>query len=196
MNARLQQFLDFTRQNPLIVASLSVIVLMGSASYFLWHRQHALTANHEELRRNGEDMMQSLTGQARITAETAAVTEALDFIDRNLINEADLAENLGYFYQIEAAARIRFSQLSQLSSQPQPPESLFKPVPFALRATGTYRQIMRLLHELETGPRQLRIRTYSLTQSEGDAAPASLEGGAAASDLITLELSVDLLARP
>lgn len=196
MNARLQQFLDFTRQNPLIVASLSVIVLMGSASYFLWHRQHALTVNHEELRRNGEDMMQSLTGQARITAETAAVTEALDFIDRNLINEADLAANLGYFYQIEAAARIRFSQLSQLSSQPQPPESLFKPVPFALRATGTYRQIMRLLHELETGPRQLRIRTYSLTQSEGDAAPASLEGGAAASDLITLELSVDLLARP
>lgn len=196
MNARLQQFLDFTRQNPLIVASLSVIVLMGSASYFLWHRQHALTVNHEELRRNGEDMMQSLTGQARITAETAAVTEALDFIDRNLINEADLAENLGYFYQIEAAARIRFSQLSQLSSQPQPPESLFKPVPFALRATGTYRQIMRLLHELETGPRQLRIRTYSLTQSEGDAAPASLEGGAAASDTITLELSVDLLARP
>jgi Tfp pilus assembly protein PilO len=196
MNARLQQFLDFTRQNPLIVASLSVIVLMGSASYFLWHRQHALTVNHEELRRNGEDMMQSLTGQARITAETAAVTEALAFIDRNLINEADLAENLGYFYQIEAAARIRFSQLNQLSSQPQPPESLFKSVPFALRATGTYRQIMRLLHELETGPRQLRIRTYSLTQSEGDAAPASLEGGAVASDLITLELSVDLLARP
>jgi Tfp pilus assembly protein PilO len=208
MNARLQQFLDFTRRYPVIVASLTVIVFMGSASSYLWHRQHGLTASHEELRRSGEDMLQALTGQARIAAETATVTEALDFIELNLINEADLAENLGYFYSIESAARLRFSQLNQLSSQPQPPGSLFKPVPFSLRATGTYRQILRLLHELETGPRLLRIRTYTLAQSEGGSAPVSREGatpgpGAAASelaglapDLVTMELSVELLARP
>jgi len=197
MNARLQQFLDFSRRNPVIMASLAIIVLMGSASYFLWQRQHSLNASHEELRRSGEDMLQSLTSHARITAEMATVTDALDFIDRNLINEADLAENLGYFYQIEAAARIRFSQLSQLSSQPQPPDSQFKAVPFSLRATGTYRQILRLLHELETGPRLLRIRTYALNQNEGGPASAGPDGTAApAGDLVTMDLSVEILARP
>lgn len=185
MKARFQQFLEFTRLNPVIVASVAVILVFGSASYYLWHRQHALYTSHEEVRRSGEDMLQSLTGQARVATEMATVSSALAFIDRNLINEADLADNLGYFYSIESAARIRFSQLNQLSSQPQPDGSQFKPVPFTLRATGSYRQIMRLLHELETGPRLLRIRTYTLSQAEGGA-----------DDAISLELTVDLLARP
>ena len=140
-------------------------------------------------------MLQALTGQVRVNAEIATVTEALDFIDRNLINEGDLAENLGYFYQIETASRIRFTQVSQLSSQPQPEGSHYKPVPFSLRATGTYRQIIRLLHELETGPRQLRIRSYSLSQNDSGPAPAGA-GGDAAVDLVTLDLTVEVLARP
>ena len=185
MNAKLRQFLEFTRLNPLIVGSLAVIVVMGAASYFLWQRQHNLNVNHEDIRRKGEDMQQSLTGSTRIAAEMATVTEALNFIDRNLINEADLAENLGYFYQIEGTARIRFSQLNQLSSQPQPDGSQFKPVPFALRATGSFRQIMRLLYELETGARVLRIRTYSVGQGE-----------TGVEDTVTLEASIELLARP
>src|SRR5512143_1208885 len=98
MNALLQQFLGYTRRNPVLVVSLAVIVLIGSASYYLWHRQRQLTAEHDEIRRNGEDMLQSLTSHARITAEIASVTKALDFIDKNLITEGDLAENLGYFY--------------------------------------------------------------------------------------------------
>jgi Tfp pilus assembly protein PilO len=184
MSAFLKQFFGFSRRNPVMVASLSVIVILGSISYFLWQRQQTLAADHDEVRRSGEDMLQSLTGHARITTEIANVTNALDFIDRNLINEADLAENLGYFYQIETLTHIRFSQINQLSSQPQPPGSPYKAVPFSLRATGSYRQIIRLLHELETGPRLLRVRTYTVTGGEGDA------------DSVTIELNVELLARP
>lgn len=185
MRERFLLFLDFTRRNPVIVASLTVILLMGSASYYLWHQQHELSTSHDEVLRTGQDMQQSLTASARIAAEMATVTEALDFIDRNLVDEGDRPGNLGYFYTtIEPAARIRFSQINQLSSQPQPPDAQFKTVPFSLRATGPYRSIMRLLHEMEAGPRQLRIRTYAMTQAEGDP------------DTVTLELNVDLLARP
>lgn len=184
MRERFQQFLDFARRNPVIVASLSIIVLLGSASYFLWQKQHGLNTDHENARRTGENMMESLTGQARIATELAAATAAVDFIDRNLILEADLAENLGYFYQIEANARLRFSQLNQLSSQPQPDGSPFKAVPFALRATGPYRQVMRLLHELETGPRLVRIRTFAFSRGEGE------------EESVTMDLTLDLLARP
>jgi Tfp pilus assembly protein PilO len=184
MRERFRQFLDFARRNPVIVASLSIIVLLGSASYFLWQKQHGLNTEHEDARRTGENMMESLTGQARIASELSAATAAVDFIDRNLILEADLAENLGYFYQIEANARLRFSQLNQLSSQPQPEGSPFKAVPFALRATGPYRQVMRLLHELETGPRLARIRTFTFSRGEGE------------EESVTMDLTLDLLARP
>jgi Tfp pilus assembly protein PilO len=184
MNALLQQFLAYSRRNLILVVSLAIIVLMGSLSYYLWRRQSQLTSEHDEIRRNGEDMLQSLTSQARITAEIAAVTQALDYIDKNLINEGDLAENLGYFYQIESAAHIRFTGLSQLSSQPPPADSPYKTVPFALRATGTYRQMLRLLHELETGPRLLRVRTFTFSAAESN------------EDVVTMELNVELLARP
>lgn len=190
MKAWLLLFQSYARRNPVMVASIAIMIVMGGASYLLWHRQQLLTGEHAEIQRNGEDVLQSLTSHARLTAEIASVKQALDFIDRNLINEGDLAENLGYFYQIETASRLRFSQLNQLSSQPQAPGSPFKPVPFTLLASGTYRQIMRLIHELETGPRLLRIRTYAISRS-GTAAP-----GAEAADLVTLEVNVELLARP
>jgi len=194
MNPLLQQFVTYARRNPVMVVSLSIIVLMGSASYFLWQRQQDLTGQHDEVRRNGEDILQSLTSHARVTTEIATVTEALNFIDQNLVNEADLAENLGYFYQIETASRIRFSQVNQLSSQPQPPGSAYKPIPFSLRATGSYHQIIRLIHELESGPRLLRIRTFSLSGSEG--APDLARSGGGEGDLVTMEMTVELLGRP
>ena len=198
MNAVLQQFLAFTRRNPLMVVSIAVILVMGSASYYLWHQQQSLTTQHDDIRRNGDDMLQSLTSHSRITTEINTVTQALDFIDKNLINEGDLAENLGYFYQIETAARLRLAQLNQLSSQPQPEGSPYKPVPFTIKATGTYRQIMRLIHELETGPRQLRIRSYALTEAGGGGAPAApgADPLAPTADLVTLDLTVEVLARP
>jgi Tfp pilus assembly protein PilO len=184
MKNALLQFLDYSRRNSVMVVSIAVILLMGSASFFLWHRQGQLTEQHDEARRTGEDMLQALTSHARVTAEIASVSQALDFIDKNLVNEGDLAENLGYFYQIESAAHIRFTGLNQLSSQPGPADSPYKAVPFALRSTGTYRQMLRLLHELETGPRLLRVRTFTFTAAEGD------------QDVVTMELNVELLARP
>ena len=184
MSAFLSQFLGYARRNPVMVISVVIILVMGSTSYYLWNRQHVLTSEHDEVKRSGEGMLQSLTSHARITAELTTVKQALDFIDKNLIHEADLAENLGYFYQIETASRIRFTQLNQLSSQPGPADVPYKAVPFSLRASGTYRQMLRLLHELETGPRQLRIRTYTFSSSDTEA------------DAITMDLNVEILARP
>ena len=48
MNAFFQQFMAFTRRNPLMVVSLVVIVAMGSTSYFLWQRQQELNGEHDE----------------------------------------------------------------------------------------------------------------------------------------------------
>src|SRR5947208_615595 len=101
MNVLLQQAIGFLRRYPFAVVCTVLILGLSSASYFLWQRQKQLAGGHETVRRNGEDMLLSLTGLTRVTTELAAVKEALDFIDRGLIREGDLAENLGYFYQLE-----------------------------------------------------------------------------------------------
>lgn len=180
----LQRFLTLARRNPLLVLSIATIILSGTASWFLWQRQQSLTGMHDQVQRSGETMLQSLTSHARVSTELAKVTDALDYINAHLINEGDLAENLGYFYEIEAVSRIKFSQVSQMSSQPQAADKPYRAVPFNLRTTGTYRQVLRVLRELENGPRLLRVTSFNFDASGGD--PESL----------TLDLTVELLARP
>jgi Tfp pilus assembly protein PilO len=183
MNALVQQLVNLSRRFPVVVASLVIFVVLVGANYWLWDRQKTLNLQHDEARHNGETVLQSLTTHQRILTELNTVKEALDQIDRNLIVESDLAENQGYFYQIEGATRIRLSQVSQLSSQPSPEGNPFKAIPFALRITGSYSQIITLLHELETGPRLLHVKTCNLAR-----------GDAKANNALTMDLVVEILA--
>lgn len=178
----LERLLAVVRRYLFVTICLVVIALLGTASYFLWTSQKELTADHDTVRRDGEDVLLSLSGLPRVTAEYHTVKEAVDFIEANLIKEGELAENLGYFYQLETASKARLTQLSQLSSQPAPADAPFIAIPFSIRATGSYRQVMRFLHELESGPRLCRITSYGMS-GEGD-------------DRVQLDLSIEMLGRP
>lgn len=184
MSTLFQQIIAFARRYPLVVTSLVLVSALGIANYFLWGSQQSLAAQHEERRRSGEAMLLALNGASRINTQLATVQEALGLIEKNLVVEGDLAENLGYFYQRETRSHVRISQLNQLSSQPTADGNPFKAVPFSLRVTGTYPQMMSFLHELETGPRVLRIKTYNF--SRGD--PKS--------NALALDLTVEILGSP
>jgi Tfp pilus assembly protein PilO len=184
MNAVLQQISGFVRRQLVLVISILVILVCGGASWYLWDKQESLSGERDSAQRNGDAMLQSLNAHARVTAELGKVNDALAYIDRHLINEGDLAENIGYFYDIEAASRIKFSQVSQMSSQPQPAGTPFRSVPFTLRTTGSYRQLLRVIRELENGPRLLRIRTFNFDAEGADP------------NQLSLDLTVELLARP
>lgn len=204
MNAFLQTLRGFFRRNPFAIICSLLAVLLWIGNYFIWNRHSELTGNHQSLQRSGEDMLQALTNHGRITSELTAVKEALAFIEQNLIQEGDLPTNMGYFYQLESSSRLRLEALNQLSSQPPPPDQPYKTVPFTLRTTGSYRQVLRFLRELETGPRLFVIKTYAFTQA-GNAPSESagpLPPGRAAAEvttgpaLITLDLTIEVLAHP
>jgi Tfp pilus assembly protein PilO len=198
MSVFLQQMLGFFRRNPFVIACSAIAILLWVANYFIWQRHQTLAASHQTLQRSGEDMLQSLTNHSRITAELATVKEALTFIEQNMIHEGDLPENMGYFYQLEAASRIRLQALNQLSSMPPPPEQVFKTVPFTLRTAGSYRQVLRFLRELETGPRLYRIQTYSLAQggSVGGGGRSPSEATDTGPSLVNLDITIEVLAHP
>ncbi len=185
MSLFLQQFLSLARRNPVAFTSIALIVLVGITDYFLWQRRNELAANYERKRLEGEALLLSLNGQARLTAQSAAVDEALAYIDKNLAIESDLAGNLDYFYQIEKSAKIRLGNLSQLSSQPTGGDEAYRAIPFSLRLTGTYPQVLAYLHELETGPRLIRVKYYRFSQTD-----------ATAVDGLSLDLTVEMLGRP
>jgi Tfp pilus assembly protein PilO len=166
MNSALRQLLATVRRRPIVALLLVVFVVLGVANYFLWQQRQEITRLHDDVRHKGEAMLKALTDQNRIKAELAALQEALGQIDRNLVFEGEMEVNLGYFYKMERLSGVRLSQLNQLSSQPTTDGNPFKAIPFSLRVTGTYAQIMNFLRQLETGPRLLRIRTSNFSRAE------------------------------
>lgn len=180
------QLLAFFRRYPFAIGCSLLAVLLWVGNYFIWTRYKELAAGHQSVQRSGEDMLQALTGHGRISTELGSVKEALAFINLHMIHEGDLPENMGYFYQLETVSRIRLQALNQLSSSPPPPEQPFKTVPFTVRTTGTYRQILRFLRELEAGPRLYKLQNYSLVQDA--------TGGE--NQQITVDLTLEVLAHP
>lgn len=184
MNAFFQQLRAATRRNPLMVISVTIIVLLGGSYYFVWQAAVRAQASHDRVQKDGQKMQADLAGHSRITTHLAVVHEALVHIDQNLVVEAELAENLNYFYQMERVSRARLVQMSQLSSQPAPEGVSYKSVPFSIRITGTYFQVMSFVRELETGPRLLRIRNYSFNRAD------------VTTNSLALDLTVELLGHP
>ena len=183
MNALLQQFTAVIRRSPLASISLILLPILAVANYFLWDRQQVLTQQHTEVRRSGEAVMLSLVGQARISAQLASVKDALAYLDKNLVVESDL-ENSNYFYQMETLSHVRLGRLNQLSSQPAEDGNPYKAIPFSLRATGSFTQLMNFLRAIESGPRLLRIRSFAFSRND-----AKTNG-------LALELTVELLGSP
>lgn len=185
MSVFLQQYLSLARRYPVAIASLALFVILGIGDYFLWKRRDQLAEDYERKHLEGEAMILSLNGQTRVQTQSATIDEALAYIAKNLAAESDLAGNLDYFYQIEKTAKIRLGNLAQLSSQPGGEDEVYRAIPFSLRLTGAYPQILAYLHELETGPRLLRVKNYRFSQTD----PTATEG-------LLLDLTVEMLGRP
>jgi Tfp pilus assembly protein PilO len=175
MNVLWQSFLALLRRRPVVMAGFALSAVLGVANYFLWQQRMEVTRRHDEVRRNGENMLRAVTNHSRITAELATVQEATAFIDRNLVVEGNMEVNLGYFYRMERISRVRLSQLNQLGSPPPVEDNPFRVVPFSLQAIGSYSQVVHFVRELETGPRLLRIRSYNFSRADPKTTAMSLD---------------------
>ena len=85
---------------------------------------------------------------------------------------------------METLSHVRLARLNQLSSQPAEDGNPYKAIPFSLRATGTFAQIMNFLRAIESGPRLLRIKSFAFSRND-----AKTNG-------LALELTVELLGSP
>jgi Tfp pilus assembly protein PilO len=178
------QLIATARSRPLVTFCLVLTVILGGSNYFLWKQRAIIAQQNDEVRRKGEGILNALVARQHVTADLTKLKDALEVIDRNLVVESDMEENLGYFYKLEKLTGVRLSQLNQLSAPPPPEGGPFKTIPVSLRATGTYVQLMNFLHQLETGPRILTVRAFNFTRGDPK------------NNLLALDLTVALLARP
>jgi Tfp pilus assembly protein PilO len=177
------QLLLWTRQRPLVSGAIAFTVLLAVANVFLWRGRREATQQLGEARGQVERLVRTLTNRPRIERDSVALRDALAQIDKNLVDEQSMEVNLGYFYRLEKATRVRLVRLHQLAAPPPAAGGAFKVIPFSMHVTGSYRNNMNFLRSLETGPRILRIRNCSFER----VSPESAE--------VAIDLTVEILAR-
>ena len=185
MNPQLASFITLLRRYPLSAICAILTVVLGFAvwtpSFGLLDQNRELEREREARNKEWEAMLSLLVGGSTQRQELAAAREATRRIEDNLLVEANLAENLWYFYKLEEQTKARLPELHQLSSPPTDTSPLFKRIPYTLRVNGTYEQVAGFLQALETGPRLVKITSFNFARS-----------GAAG---FALDLSVELLGK-
>jgi Tfp pilus assembly protein PilO len=166
-----------------VVACLALTLLLAAANLLLWQGRKASAQEHETVKRQGEMLIRSLAERPGVDADLTALEAALAQIDRNLIEEQSMEVNLGYFYKLEKATRVRLTRLNQLAAPAPAKDAPFKAVPFSMQVAGSYRNSMNFLRSLETGPCILRVRNCSFERNSSEA------------NDVVVDLTVEILAQ-
>jgi hypothetical protein len=172
------------RQRPLAAGALIAAAALVAANVYLYRERRDAAAAHEQSRRRGEAMVAFLADRTRIESDVAALGEAVRVLDDNAVREESKEVNLGYFYRLEKATRVRLNRIDQMVSEPPEVNSPYKSVPVLLRLSGSYRNLLAFIREVETGPRVMRVNNYQLERlTEGN-------------DELALALTLEMLALP
>jgi len=180
MSINTQALIGGFKKYPLLVISvLMTLVLLG----ILYARSGLIEAQQAELNKY---LAEDSRHRANIS-NTAQLQEQLDFLiqankavkDRALI-AGGLAQNLQYFYRLEAEVGIKYLDLrpgARFSGK----SSTYVPLNHIVNVQGSFTQIITFLRKLEQGVYFCRINS-ALASSDGD--------------VVTLNLNLDLLGVP
>lgn len=165
-----------------VCVGLCLLLLIGAT--ILWLDQRQLSLRAQLRTAQGEAVLAALAAGPALRESLAQVRATTARIQENLMAEPNLADNLWYFYNFETTNRVRLSNLQQLFTAGGDPASGYKLIPYSLRVTGTFPQVMGFLQALETGPKLAQIRAFSLDRID----PAG--------EQIAMQLEVSILGRP
>jgi Tfp pilus assembly protein PilO len=183
MSLSLADLVALLKRWPYCVICIALTVASGVGWWMLRDRIAELQVVHAGRTKEGEAMLALLVGGSTQRTELEAVREAARRIEENLVVEANLAENLWYFYKLEEQTKARLPELHQLSSPTTDKSPLYRRVPYGLRIAGTYDQVAGFLLALETGPRLVKITSFNYARSD----PVG--------SAIALDLNVELLGK-
>jgi hypothetical protein len=180
MSIKTQALIGGLKKYPLLVISAVVaLVLLGA----LYSRSGLIEAQQEEL---DKYLAESSRHRANI-ANAAQLQDQLNFLiqankavrDRALTAEG-LAQNLQYFYRLEADVGIKYLDLRP-GSKYTGKASTYVPLNHIVNVQGSFTQIITFLRRLEQGVYFCRINSASAASN---------------GDIVTLSLNLDLLGVP
>lgn len=175
MSGLLARLLDFVRRWPYSVTCGVLTVLLAGGAAYLHVEINRLESTLKSKSEEGETMLDKLVGSSTLRQELTEIRQVTRRIEENLVIETNLAVNLWYFYKLEEQTKAQLPELHQVSSPASDKSPHFRRVPYGLRVIGTYEHVAAFLLALETGPRLVKITTFSLSRTDPSGASVSLD---------------------
>ncbi len=169
------------KKYPLLVVSIIIVVGLLVVLYL---RSGAIESEQAELDKHAAEARR----QRANIVNTALLKDQLDFLiqansavkDRSLVF-GGLAQNLQYFYRLEAEVGIKYLDLRPGARAAVAKGASYVPLNYIVNVQGDFSQVMMFLRHLERGAYFCRINSAVMSSS-----------GA----VVTLNLNIDLLGTP
>lgn len=141
-----------------------------------------------EVRTSGERLKTNINYSAKLEDQLTALTTAVEHLQQRAVRSGELAQNLQYFYRLEAESAVTLIDLRQMNpiapaGAKNAPAPAFVSLPFSVGAQGEFDDVMTFLRKLENGHHFCRIIQASMKPSNQN-------------NQLVLSLSIQLLGAP
>lgn len=160
----------FIRKNPISFSCGALSVALGLAIYFRSSALPVATKLLETRATEGERLATNVRNSAQLSEQYTAITDATKAMDAQLVRADELAQNLQYFYRLEAETGTKLIELRQVTSPStkRPASAALTGIAFTATVRGEYFAVLEFLRRLESGPHFGRITAATLGTSELD----------------------------
>tara|TARA_R110002050_G_scaffold21431_4_gene59345 strand:- start:63 stop:641 length:579 start_codon:yes stop_codon:yes gene_type:complete len=191
MSLTSQDIVTAFKKHPVGFSCGLVAVLLAIGLYVRSGTIPELETTLEERTAVGEKGQNNIKNSALLDEQLAAMEGAVAQINARAIDRSALADNLQYFYQLEAEYGIKIVELRPESVSVSKTQATYVEAPFVLGAQGTYRQLLTLLRAIEKGRRFARVDTARFSPSSGPASISAANG----EPVLLMTLNLKLLAK-
>ena len=193
-----EQLIAGIKKSPIMVAAVVVALGVCAGLYFRGDLAETASVELEAKSKEGQKMINNIKNSAQLEAQLETMTTAEKELEKRLIKPSQLAANLQYFYEVEAATETKLIDLRQMAPSAVrargQPKTIYQPVTFAVSVVGTYPRLMAFLQRLERGDRYCRIVDAGFLAAVSET--TNFVQGIDRPDTLTLSLNLELLGQP
>lgn len=187
-----QDLMEKIRRYPVPSICAGIVLVCFLAYYLRMDLLTDLEIENGDVQRQLQQVEQNISHGRTLAADIAEMGRHREELDSRLIKSAELANNLKYFYELEATTHVAIADLRQGAITPVKAGSkpLVVPVGYSMLMSGNFHQLVSYINELEHGRYFYRLQSVAIQRVERSGG----EPGAVAP--LSMALNLELLGWP
>ncbi|ACB73931.1 hypothetical protein [Opitutus terrae] len=163
-------FVAFLKRNPISVGCGVLSLILAIAIFYRSSAVPEAMTTLDEKSREGARLATNLRNATQLPEQLEQLNTAVKAIDARLVRAADLAQNLQYFYRLEAETGVKLIDLrqNQTAASAKPAAGALGGVGFTISMQGEYFALLEVIRRLENGTHYARVINCNLRGSGPD----------------------------